>query len=108
METIKTLAALVAYTGNASFAGRQAAWQGAGDHRFFVGKDGYADVRALTVEQAARLPGQLKAGGGTGIRMAWNQANLEALGYAFPGNPVETSKKTRGPSVEELLIAASK
>ena len=106
--TLKTLAP---HAGNASFHARKAGWISEAGVRFYVRKDGWADISHCTPEMAAALgKDNLKAGGtGCGLQIRWSVAALELLGLDFPGMPVETKKGGTSLSIEELLlIAASK
>ena len=56
---------LIAYTGNASFASRQAAFQAEDGQRFFVRPDGWADIRVASLAGLQKLlpDGEYRPGG---------------------------------------------
>lgn len=104
---------LIAYTGNASFAARNAAFSDEqGVQRFFVRPDGWADVRIASIAGLEQLG--LKADvdyrpGGTAsskLQVRWTREVVEAMGYEYV--PVVETKRSLRIDPTAFLIAASK
>lgn len=108
-----TLNPLMPYTGNASFAARNAAFQAQDGQRFFVRPDGWADVRVASVAALDQLG--LKADtdwrpGGTSsskIQIRWTKEVVETLGYEFHA-VVAVAKADGMTATDFMLRAASK
>jgi hypothetical protein len=97
------------YTGNASFAARNAAFESEGQ-RFFVRPDGWADVKVASLAALTKLlpEGEFKPGGtaASKLQIRWTKENVEALGYEF--QPVVATVKSTVDATDFMLKAASK
>lgn len=101
---------LIAYTGNASFANRNAAFSDEqGMQRFFVRENGWADVRIASLEAFAKLlqPGDYRPGGtaSSKLQIRWTESVVNALGYEF--KPVASASRKAGFDPTEFLLAVA-
>lgn len=100
---------LISYTGNQSFADRNAAFECEGQ-RFFIRTDGWADVKVASLAAlTALLPeGEFRPGGtaASKLQVRWTEANVNALGYTFV--PVVATVKSTIDATDFMLKAASK
>lgn len=79
---------LIPYTGNRSFAARNAAFSDAEQmQRFFIRENGWADVRIASLDGLQKLlqPGDYRPGGtaSSKLQIRWTESVVNALGYEF-------------------------